>query len=71
MNARGFKQVEGEMYQSNSIAAPVTNDVTIQVVLTMMLLAYWQGQIVDINGTFLHGHFENGEIIHMTVPKGF
>ena len=60
MNARGFKQVEGEMYQSNSIAAPVTNDVKIRVVLTMMLLAYWQGQIVDINGAFLHGHFENG-----------
>ena len=39
MNARGFKQVEGEMYQSNSIAAPVTNDVMIRVVLTMMLLA--------------------------------
>ena len=26
---------------------------------------------MDINGTFLHGHFENGEIIHMSVPKGF
>ena len=26
---------------------------------------------MDINGAFLHGHFENGEIIHMTVPKGF
>jgi hypothetical protein len=71
MNARGFKQVEGEMYQTNSIAAPVTNDVTIRVVLTMMLLAYWQGKIVDINGAFLHGHFENGEIIPMIVPKGF
>jgi hypothetical protein len=40
MNARGFKQVGGEMYKTDSIAAPVTNDVTIRVVLTMMLLAY-------------------------------
>ena len=47
------------------------NDVTIRVVLTMMLLAYWQEQNVDINGEFLHGHFENGEIIHMSVPKVF
>ena len=57
MNAICVKQVEGEMYQSNSIAAPVTNDVTICVVLTMMLLSFWHGQIVDINGAFLHGHF--------------
>ena len=26
---------------------------------------------MDINGEFLHGHFKNGEIIHMLVPKGF
>ena len=71
MNTRGYKQLEGEMYKSNSIAAPVTNDITIRVVLTLMLLAFCHGQIVDIKGAFLHGHFENGEIIHMSVPKGF
>ena len=41
MHTRVFKQVEGDVYQSNSIAAPVTNDETIWVLLTMMLLAFW------------------------------
>ena len=34
-------------------------------------MADWQGQIVDVKGTFLHGEFKDGEVIYMKVPHGF
>ena len=27
--------------------------------------------VVDVKGAFLHGEFEDGEIIHMKIPQGF
>jgi hypothetical protein len=36
-----------------------------------MIMADWQGQIVDIKGVFSHGEFEDGEVIYMMVPHGF
>jgi hypothetical protein len=36
-----------------------------------MIMANWQGQIVDVKGTFLHREFEDGEVIYMKVPHGF
>ena len=41
LNARGFKQVDGEHYDSASIHAPVTNDITIRVVLTIRVMVGW------------------------------
>lgn len=48
LNARGFKQVEGEHYFAHSISSPVLNDVTIQIVLTLMIMANWVGKLLDI-----------------------
>jgi hypothetical protein len=39
LNARGYEQVPGKRYYPNLIAAPVTSDVTIRIVLTLLLLA--------------------------------
>jgi hypothetical protein len=36
-----------------------------------MLLAGWSGFIVDVNGAFLHGKFEDKHTMYMAVPKGF
>ncbi len=36
-----------------------------------MIMADWQGLIVDIKGAFLHGKFEDGKVIYMKVPHGF
>jgi hypothetical protein len=36
-----------------------------------MIIANWQGQIVDMKGAFLHGEFEDGEVIYMKVSRGF
>jgi hypothetical protein len=71
LNARGFKQVEGVHYNGSSTHAPVTNAGTIQIVLILMIMADWQGQIGDVKGVFLHGKFEDGKVIYMMVPHGF
>ena len=71
LNARGFKQVDGEHYDSASIHAPVTNDITIRVVLTIMVMAGWIANVVDVKGAFLHGKFADGERIYMEVPIGW
>jgi hypothetical protein len=71
LNSRRFKQVEGVHYGRTSTHAPVTNAGTIQIVLILMIMADWQGQIVDLKGTFLHGEFKDGEVIYMKVLHGF
>lgn len=71
LNARGFKQIEGQHFDGSSIHAPVTNAATIRIVLTLMLMAGWIGNVVDVKGAFLHGEFNEGEEIYMKVPQGW
>ncbi len=71
LNARGYEQVPGKHYDPNSIAAPVTSDVTIRIVLTLLLLARWYAELIDVKGAFLHGEFEEGETLYMEIPEGF
>jgi hypothetical protein len=71
LNACRFKQVEGVHQNRTSTHAPITNANTIRIVLILMIMADWQGQIVDVKGTFLHGEFEDGKVIYMNMPHGF
>ena len=71
LNMRGYKQVDGEHYDESSISSPVTNDSIIRVVLILMPMAMFGSHIVDVKGTFLHGEFDNGEVIYCKVPQGF
>jgi hypothetical protein len=71
LNALVFKQVEVVHYDRSSTHAPVTNASTVQIVLILMIMAGWQGQIMDVKGTFLHGEFKDGELINMKVSRGF
>ena len=71
LNARGFQQIPGDHYNARSISSPVTNDVTIRIMLVLMLMAGWHAEVVDVKGAFLHGKFEDGEIMYMEVPEGF
>jgi hypothetical protein len=72
LNARGYKQVDGVHYNSHSISAPVTNDITICVILVLIILTNWAGELLDIKGAFLHGDFEDGKnVVYMKVPQGF
>jgi hypothetical protein len=63
--------VPGKHYDPNPIAAPVTSDVTIRVVLTLLLLGKWYAELIDVKGAFLHGEFKEGEILYMEIPEGF
>jgi hypothetical protein len=71
LNARKFKQVEGVHYGRTKTHAPIMNAGNIQIMLILMVMANWQNQIVDMKSMFLHGEFEDGEVIYMKVPHGF
>jgi hypothetical protein len=71
LNAHGFKQVEGVHYDGTSTHTPVTNAGTIQIMLILMIMADWQGQIMDFKGAFLHGELEDSKVIYMKMPRGF
>jgi hypothetical protein len=34
-------------------------------------MANWVGEIIDVQGAFLHGQFNYGKTMHMEVPQGF
>ena len=71
LNAHGFKQVDGQSYDSVNIHAFFTNNVTVRLVLVWVLLADYVAHIVDVKGVFLHGKFEKGEKVHMKIPEGW
>jgi hypothetical protein len=63
-NVWGIKQVEGQHYDALSISAPVTNGMTIKLVLTRMLASGAIAHVVNVKGAFLHGEFNNGKRFH-------
>ena len=71
MNMQGFEQEDGEHYDSSTISSPVTNDVSIRVIIVIMIMANLFGWLCDVKGAFLHGSFENGEVIFTEIPQGF
>ncbi len=71
VNVGGFKQVKGQHYDGSSISVPVTNGMAIKMALTLMLASGSIAHVVDMKGAFLHGKFEDGEMIYIKVPLGF
>ena len=70
-NARHFEQLGGQHYFTDTIVAPVTNSNTIQILLTLMCMhPKWIAEIIDVEGVFLQGEFENGEIMYIDVLDG-
>ena len=39
--------------------------------LTLMIMAQWHGEIVDVKGASLTGQLDVDKQVHMEVPKGF
>jgi hypothetical protein len=58
-------------YDAQSISALVSSENVIRIVLVLMIMVGWVGEILDVHGAFLHGDFDYGETIHMEVPQGF
>jgi roadblock/LC7 domain-containing protein len=72
VTARGFMQIAGVHYDPKTIAAPVTNEMTICIILTLMIMAAWLDKLLDVKGAFLHGDFGPKEApILMKIPQGF
>ena len=71
VNARGFEQIDGEHYDEDDKAAPVTSDVTIRIVFVLMIMAGWIAHLMDVRGAFPHGLFAPHHKMHMRIPEGF
>ena len=72
LNARGFEQVNGSHYASDSIATPVTNLITVRIILMLFCMnPSWTTAIIDVEGAFLQVQFENGEELYVEVLEGF
>ena len=70
--ARGFEQIDGMHYDGSSVASPVTNELSIRMMMCLALMCGWITRIVDVKGAFLRGEFEEGsEPVYMEVPEGF
>lgn len=71
ITARGFLQQNGIHYSSHSTSAPVANETTIKIALTLLASTDWTSQVIDVKGTFLKGRFEGGEKLYLKIPEGF
>ena len=72
LNVRVFQKVELVHYDAADIALPVTNDMSIRILMVLALITGWISKIVDIKGAFLHGGFDEGtEPVYMAVPEVF
>eukprot|EP00957_Ditylum_brightwellii_P060104 4564368-Ditylum_brightwellii.AAC.1 len=70
LTARGYGQQDSLHYQSHDLLVPVVNDMTIWMIFVMIIMAGWATQLLDVNGAFLNGRFQNGERLYMGVPQG-
>ena len=61
LNDRGFEQRGQDHYEGSTIAAPVTNEATVHIVVILVFMAGWDGHVIDVKGAFLHGEVEEGE----------
>jgi Reverse transcriptase (RNA-dependent DNA polymerase)/Zinc knuckle len=71
MTGRGYEQIDGKHYDSDSIASPVANNITIHLLFVLMIIMLWIGYIMDVNGAFLLGNIEKGKELYMKIPQGF
>ena len=68
---RGFLQKEGTQYVKTDLSAPVINLITIRICLVLLVMCSCYAHILDAEGAFLNGRFENGEHILVAVPEPF
>ena len=62
------KQTDSVNYDSMYVAAPVIFYITIRICMILCIMANWMAWIVDVEGAFLQGSFQNGERIFMKAP---
>ena len=71
LNLRGYKQIDGEHFDSHSVSSPVASIITVHIVLALVTILGWYSSLVDVNGAFLLGDWESDREIYMEVPQGW
>eukprot|EP00957_Ditylum_brightwellii_P120422 9188222-Ditylum_brightwellii.AAC.1 len=69
LNARGYEQVDGLHCDRHDLSAPVVNDMTVRIVMILTIVAAWTAELLDVQGEFLNGQFQNEEQLYMHVPQ--
>ena len=72
LTIRGFEQVPNIHYGPEWISAPVSNAVTICIVLVLLLMMGGYLHVIDVCSAFLLGLFDNeDERVYVSVPNGW
>ena len=71
MNMSKYEQIDGEHYDSASISSPVTNDVSMRVLLILLVMADNGACIVDVQRAFLIWDVDNDEMLYFKIPEEF
>jgi hypothetical protein len=71
VNVRGFKQIDRQHYDGTCISVPVTNAMTIRIVLSIMIMQMGIAHVVNVKGAFLYGEFEDSKKIYIKILLGF
>jgi len=62
LTARGFKQVDGEHYDSDDVSSPTININSARVLFVIMVTMWRKGLLIDVNGAFLLGNWEDDPV---------
>jgi hypothetical protein len=72
ITTRGYAQRDGEHFDSSDKESPVVNGITILIVSTLIVMAGFWIEIVDVRGAFLTAKFDPSRRMCVCVsPKGF
>jgi hypothetical protein len=66
-----FKEATAPKDDLDMKSSPVACDAMIRTMQTLGTMAGWEFHVVDVQGAFLNGEFEDGEQFYMAVPDGF
>ena len=50
-------------------AAPVTNQMAFGIVLTLMMMARWMSELMDVRDAFLNGYFLKKRLLTCIIPS--
>ena len=72
IKGRGYEQVDGVHYDSALVHSPVTNDVSVQIVMVLALMDNWVGRISNVKVDFLKDDLDlENERMYMKFLQGF
>ena len=70
---RGFMQQDGKHFNSNNKSSPVVSTVGIRIAMVFTLVGRWHQHLVDVEGAFLNGIFEQPDkhTLYVKIPESY